>query len=322
MKRFGTRSRRPRLRPDPRSLSIWSRSRALRLVAAASLVGLAGCVSSGTHKEVVAERDELARSKRSLEARVERLEDSNASLDSERIRLSEEVEDQRESLDALKEEREELEEQVGALRTAETALSESLATSQAELDARTKEVDELKGTYQGLVDDLESEVASGQIEIEQLREGVRVAVSDEILFASGSAQLGTDGRDVLSKVAERLQGMTYKVDVQGHTDSVPISSRLRDRFPSNWELAAARASSVVRLFLERGIPGERLSVVSRAEYAPVASNDDAEGRALNRRIEIRLLPDRGGVDLEEAAAGPVEDPAGSGVDTGAGAPTT
>ncbi|MBW2272637.1 MAG: OmpA family protein [Deltaproteobacteria bacterium] len=294
---------------------------ALRLLAVTMLLGLGACVTSGTHKEVVTERDELARSKRSLEARVNRLETSNASLDAERVRLIEEVEDQSQALEGLKEERAELETQVGALREAEAELSESLAISQSELDAQTQEVEELKGTYQGLVGDLESEVAAGQIEIEQLREGVRVAVSDEILFASGSAKLGADGRGVLSKVAERLQGMSYKVDVQGHTDSVPISSRLSDRYPSNWELAAARASSVVRLFLESGVPGERLSVVSRAEYAPVASNDDAEGRALNRRIEIRLLPDRGGAEKDAA---PVEGAAAdeSGAASGADSPTS
>jgi chemotaxis protein MotB len=309
MKRFGTRSRKQPRRPEPQSLPFVRSSAtrppaagALRLLVLASLLGLGACVSSGSHKEVVAERDDLARSKRSLEARVERLEDSNASLDAERLRLSEETEDQREALDGLSKEREELEEQVGALREAEAELSANLATSQAELDASSREVEELKGTYQGLVDDLESEVASGQIEIEQLREGVRVAVSDEILFASGSAELGADGRTVLAKVADRLQGMSYRVDVQGHTDSVPISGRLRSRYPSNWELAAARASSVVRLFLDRGLSGDRLTVVSLAEFAPVASNDDVEGRALNRRIEIRLIPDRGGVGGDAAQA--------------------
>jgi chemotaxis protein MotB len=265
-------------------------------------VGLTACVTKGTYEGVVQERDDLARSKRSLKARVERLETSNESLDGERVKLYEEVEDQREELDSLTGQREELEVQVGVLRTVESELSASLAMSEAELDARNREVEEFKATYEGLVDDLESEVAAGQIEIEQLREGLRVAVSDEILFASGSAQLGAEGSAVLSKVADRLQGLNYQVDVQGHTDNVPISGRLSSRYPSNWELAAARASSVVRLFVERGVPGERLSAVSRAEFAPVASNDDAEGRELNRRIEIRLAPIRGPAAEDEVAA--------------------
>jgi len=312
MKRFGIRSRRAPRRSEPQPLpfarcaagTLPALAGVLRLLAVTLLLGLSACVSSGTHKDVVAERDELARSKGSLEARVARLEASNTSLDNERVRLSEEVEDQREALEGLGAEREALEARVGVLGEAEAELSASLASRQAELDARTREVDDLKGTYQGLVGDLEAEVASGQIEIEQLREGVRVAVSDEILFASGSAQLGVEGRELLSKVAERLQGMSYRVDVQGHTDSEPIGGRLRGRYPSNWELAAARASSVVRLFLESGLSGERLTVVSRAEYAPVASNDDDEGRALNRRIEIRLMPDRGGVGPDGAAVEP------------------
>jgi chemotaxis protein MotB len=72
--------------------------------------------------------------------------------------------------------------------------------------------------------------------------------------------------------------------VEGHTDDVPVARR----YPSNWELAAARASSVVRLMIEQGVEPERIKVVSRAEFAPIASNETNEGRAKNRRIEIQL----------------------------------
>jgi chemotaxis protein MotB len=72
--------------------------------------------------------------------------------------------------------------------------------------------------------------------------------------------------------------------VEGHTDDVPVARR----YPSNWELAAARASSVVRLMIELGVEPDRLKAVSRAEFAPVASNETDEGRAKNRRIEIQL----------------------------------
>jgi chemotaxis protein MotB len=82
----------------------------------------------------------------------------------------------------------------------------------------------------------------------------------------------------------------YRVEVEGHTDNRPIRERLAIRYPTNWELAGARSASVVRLLQSEGIAGTRMRVVSLAEFAPVASNDSDEGRAQNRRIEIRLRP--------------------------------
>ena len=82
----------------------------------------------------------------------------------------------------------------------------------------------------------------------------------------------------------RLIELPHSISVEGHTDDIPVARR----YASNWELAAARASSVVRLMIELGVDPTRLKAVSRAEFAPVASNDTDEGRAKNRRIEIQL----------------------------------
>jgi len=176
------------------------------------------------------------------------------------------------------------------LRATEEKLSKSLALTEEELAAQREEVAKLRGTYEGLVADLESEVAAGQIQIEQLREGLRLNVSDEILFASGSSVLGAEGEALLRKVSAQLAPLDQRVEVRGHTDDLPISGRLRQRYPSNWELAGARAASVVRLLQQEGIRGARLAAVSLAEFQPVAPNDSPQHRALNRRIEIRLLP--------------------------------
>jgi chemotaxis protein MotB len=112
-------------------------------------------------------------------------------------------------------------------------------------------------------------------------------LSQNVLFAPGSAQVGPEGRAVLAKVAERVKTIPHRVVVRGHTDDVPIDS---ERFPSNWELAGARASGVVRILAEDGVDPSRLEAVSRGEFDPVASNDTEEGRAKNRRIEIALIP--------------------------------
>jgi chemotaxis protein MotB len=119
---------------------------------------------------------------------------------------------------------------------------------------------------------------------------LRLNVSQDVLFASGSAKLDRIGREVLVKVAKRLKELGDFIEVRGHTDDQPMSSALARRFPSNWELAAARAASVVRLLEEHGVPGDRLAAVSLGQNDPMVPNDSAENRARNRRIEIRLEP--------------------------------
>ncbi|MDJ0850233.1 MAG: OmpA family protein [Myxococcota bacterium] len=239
------------------------------------------CVSSGTHQQVVTERDALRADKARLEQRVSRLEATSESLDSERVALIDQMED-------LNQQQQQLEKDLRRLRKAEAQLSKSLAEREAQLASSTEEVERLRGTYEGLVADLEAELAQGQIEIQQLREGLQLNMAQEVLFASGSAKVNTTGRVLLAKVAERVRGVPYRVVVQGHTDNVPL--RNTKRFADNWELAGARSSHVVRLLQANGVPPERLSAVSFGEHAPRDSNDTPKGRARNRRIEITLKP--------------------------------
>jgi chemotaxis protein MotB len=257
----------------------------------------AGCVSSGSYREAVDERDAARAENRRLEERIGRLEASTQSLDQERVELIDQLED-------LHRQQAELEVDLGRLRKAEAELSESLALREQQLARRNEELESLRGTYEGLVSDLEAEVAAGQIQIQQLREGLRLNLTQEVLFPSGSAEVNASGRSVLARVSERLRELPNHVEVRGHTDNVPIASQ---RYPTNWELAGARAARVVRLLAENGLAPERLSAVSVGEYAPVASNDTEVGRARNRRIEITLEPVRHAAAAspsQEADAGP------------------
>jgi chemotaxis protein MotB len=185
--------------------------------------------------------------------------------------------------DAMVAERDALEQKVGALEEANREFD-------SQLEERTARLDEMAGVYESLVRDLKAEVVSGHVQIEQLRDGIRVNVAEEILFPSGYSELNERGRQVLGRVAADLADTPHLVKVVGHTDNVQISRRLKSRYPTNWELGAARAASVVRLFQEQGIDGARLEAVSRGPFTPIASNDTSAGRAKNRRIEIRLLP--------------------------------
>lgn len=271
MKRSSTPSRRPERRPA-RGPGRW-----LGLLLCASLAS--GCVSAGAHREVSDERDQLRRQVDELSRQVEILESAATSLDDERVQALDRLED-------LRVERERLEAEVARLEQAEAELGETRAA----LEAREAEVERLRGTYDGLVEDLESEVARGQIEIQQLREGLQLNVSQEILFPSGSAELNDGGREVLRKVAARLSELPHLIEVRGHSDNLRITGSLARRYPTNWELAGARAARVVRLLESNGVSGERLKAVSKAEFEPIGDNRTPEGRSANRRIEIRLHP--------------------------------
>lgn len=205
------------------------------------LLGAVSCVSKGTYRATVEERDALAEKSARIEAQLQEIESAKDELASK-------------------------------------------------LSERDREVAELRGTYDGLVSDLEAELASGHVQIEQLRDGIRVNVSDDILFPPGSAEVDDQGREVLKKVAAQIANSPHEVEVEGHTDDVAIVGALAERYPTNWELAGARAAQVVRLFQDEGIEGSRMRAISNAEYDPAAANDSPEGRQQNRRIGIRLIP--------------------------------
>lgn len=129
-------------------------------------------------------------------------------------------------------------------------------------------------------------IASGKVRVVQTARGVSVEISESVLFAQGQAALGAESRATLGTIASLLKTDPHAIQVEGHTDNVPIANPL---FPSNWELSAVRASSVVRLFIENGIAPARLTALGHGENRPVASNEDEAGRAKNRRVAVTIL---------------------------------
>jgi chemotaxis protein MotB len=137
---------------------------------------------------------------------------------------------------------------------------------------------------------LRSEIAADQVTIEQLENGIRVRMSSDLLFREGGVELSQQGRAALDKVVPQLNTASYVVDVVGNTDNVPIGPNLIDRYPSNWELAGARAATVVRHLQAGGVDPTAMRAVSDGQYHPVASNDTAQGRAQNRNVSLLLKP--------------------------------
>lgn len=263
----------------------WRRSPEPRaLLVALLLLGAGACMSRTTHDEVV--RVMEAR-QRELAARAQNEERSNQALSQENLRLVDALEDMRQTRDELALDHENL-------RQARDVLSGTLRDRDSQLD----ELFQASETYRGLVADLQSEVTTGQIEIQQLRDGIRLNLPQRILFASGSVDLDPRGAAVLRKVSARLASNAYRIEVRGHSDDEVLIRDLARRFGTNWELAGARASRVVRLLQEEGIDGSRMIAISYGPFAPVASNETPEGRARNRRIEIRLVPDTSRGDIE------------------------
>jgi len=130
----------------------------------------------------------------------------------------------------------------------------------------------------------------GSIQIVYETIGIRLILKDKILFDSGSAEIKPEYRPILDKIAEILKEIDNPVEVEGHTDSIPIHT---SKYPSNWELSTARAGSVVRYFISKGLDPSRFKAVGYADTRPVAPNTTPEGREKNRRIEIVILNVKG-----------------------------
>ncbi len=192
--------------------------------------------------------------------------------------------------EAMKRERDIYAAHYATLTEESLALADVAVSLGEELAIRDEEVAKLRQTQAQMERELEALVAAGLIKIKLMRDGLHVVLAEEILFGSGSAEINEQGREVLANMVDELVEFPYQIGVLGYTDNVPVGSQLAQRYPSNWELAAARSASVVRLLEGAGVPGEQLVVVSFGPHRPFASNETAEGRSHNRRIEIRLRP--------------------------------
>lgn len=157
--------------------------------------------------------------------------------------------------------------------------------------AREEEVRKTSSTYEDLMEKMKKEISEGQVTISELKGKLSVNMVDSILFDSGKAEVKEGGLAVLDKVISILKDVKDKsIRVEGHTDSVQIRGDLAKRYPTNWELSAARAINVTRFLQKQGIDPAQLAAVGYGEYKPVGDNATPEGKAKNRRIEINLVP--------------------------------
>lgn len=227
----------------------------------AILVLFSGCVSSSKHRAEISQRDdELKKEKETISI----LSQEKLQLEEKLINVTKDRGQLKNSLDEMK-----------------MAMDE-MRNRQAEERKRLKEFEDLTARFKKLTD-------AGALSVKIIDGKMVVSLGSDVLFPSGSAKLSAAGLEAIKEVTAQLQaiaGKTYQVE--GHTDNVPISTAV---FPSNWELASARALNVTRAMIDAGMQANRVSAASFADTHPIQSNDTDEGKAANRRIAIVVVPD-------------------------------
>lgn len=180
-----------------------------------------------------------------------------------------------------------------------------------DVQSKDEELARLKGTYDELQEKMKAEIAKGDVRLSRAGGRLKVDLVDQILFDVGDASISKRGEEVLSRVGAVLARVDDKqIQVSGNTDDSPISKRLVDRYPTNWELSAARAIRVVRFLQEQAkVPGARLVAAAHSQYDPISTNANASGRQRNRRIEILLTPALEARPVAAAAKAPARAPA-------------
>ena len=248
------------------------------------LAGLQQHLSRESAQRKAAEQQaaELAKERESLAARSRELQSRLDGLEKEKGQLNSDLSDLQGNAARIAKEREQLLQEQARLA----------ATLEQERLAKEEEITRLTRTQEELSKSLQDEIAKGNITIQQVRDRLTINMVDRVLFDSGQAQVKPAGVKVLKQVSDILKTVTDKqIRIEGHTDNVPISSKLQSHFKTNWELSTARATTVVRYLIDQGSVNRRhLSAVGYADTQPHASNDSEEGRSSNRRIEIVLYP--------------------------------
>jgi chemotaxis protein MotB len=286
----------------------------LSILVALLAAGLSACtVMQSTYQRKVDEADTLTKRLAALQKKNDDLIAENAVLkaDLERMTLQNEklatdlsyVTDQRdkavsdkEELDRiLKARSDNLSQTISDLRRKVADLDAENMKLQAEnaslAKAREEQVQKVSSTYESLLEKMKSEISQGQVAISERKGKLTVTMVDSILFDAGKAEVKKGGIEILGKVVSILKDMSDKsIRIEGHTDTMQISRASAQRYPTNWELSAARAVNVARFLQDQGIDPGNLSAVAYGEWKPVATNDTAEGKAKNRRIEIILVP--------------------------------
>ncbi len=152
-----------------------------------------------------------------------------------------------------------------------------------ELEKELKEdliLENIAGEFRESFEDL---IFEEKVTVDQRDDWIEISLQDSVVFASGGVEPVNEAFPIIERIASILKKHGNAILVEGHTDDVPIRG---DVFPSNWELSAARAASVVRYLALQGIDPKRLAAMGYGEFNPIARNDTSQGRKMNRRVVL------------------------------------
>lgn len=242
------------------------------------------------YDEAATSRDQLASELAALKTNYNNLKNSYAALE----------ENSSSAIEANSRKNRELLAQLEAKEQALAAENERLKTLREQLDARSKRVEELESiiaakdaSMKALKEAISKALTDFEgkgLTVEQRNGNVYVSMENKLLFESGSWAVGTNGKTAVRQLGTVLaDNPDISILIEGHTDNVPYKGS--GQLSGNWDLSTKRATAIVKILRENpSINPENLTAAGRGEYAPIASNDTAEGRAKNRRIEVVLTP--------------------------------
>ncbi|MDK3160303.1 OmpA family protein [Kamptonema cortianum] len=170
-----------------------------------------------------------------------------------------------------------------------TMLTQNLTDTKTKMQQIAQEKERLQKASGGLRDDLRNQIDSQDVMVSEAGDQLVIKITDRIPVESGRQGLGPKAKEILDKIALALKRFPDRAArIEGHTDDIPL--RPGGRFASNWELSASRAAEAVRYLEEQGIPGNRLQAMGLADTRPIVPNNSDANRAINRRLEIVLIP--------------------------------
>ncbi len=249
----------------------------------------AGCVSSGKYDALQKQLDET---KAALTHQLGEKEGQIKAKDDELTACKAKADQNADDAKRCAAARAKLESDLAATlkdRAALKASADEMKAALAESDKRKAEAEKRLAETRKLLSQLRSMIDAGKLKVKIVEGRMVLALATDVLFASGSAELSPGGLATINEVTGVLLTIPdRKFQVEGHTDNVPIHNA---RFPSNWELGAGRAITIVNTMVAAGMSPTRLSAASYGEHRPVAGNDTELGRSSNRRIEIVVVPD-------------------------------
>lgn len=266
-------------------------------------------------KQANATLEDLNRQIANLNNEIQKLKDSNASLD-EKLKRCNKLKDETSTL--CEKVKQQLEQMASASASEKDKLLKQLAEKEKELmnkeaelnklsaelsarDAKVRELESLiaqkdsalQSLKKKMLDALKGFSDAGELSVYEKDGKIYVALSDKLLFATGSYTVEPRGKEALKKIAEVLNKQPdIMIMVEGHTDNKPYVATTTGPINSNWDLSVMRASSVTKILVnENKVDAKRVTPAGRGEFFPVESNDTPEGRSKNRRIDIVLEPD-------------------------------